>query len=254
MAVVLACGGKESSGTAEGSGSGSDTSQTEAGSDTDGTGNGSGSDTGSDTGESGTGTGGTGSGSDTSATTGSISSGTGSVTSGTGSGQTGTTTDTQTTGTGSGSGSTSTSGAICDETGTSTGTESFGPDVEDCELGVDRWRVCITEALEDGHERCEILGGYGPAWGPCMADCDPQDSGTSRTCDLDNGVGVEFCAAWSPDTVHRWGPCLVPECVVCQPGDSRECGEGTPYPDTIIYCVVDYAHGVPYWADGDCYT
>ena len=129
------------------------------------------------------------------------------------------------------------------------------PDAADpCEPGTDLWRACTSGAA--GAERCVyVVTGEDQGvhrWGPCEEACSEAEVGSSRACEVNGVVGVEYCGDALSRDDHLWQGCQPATCVACTPGDTRLCGPGTNYPDTVIPCLL--SDGVPYWAEGDCST
>lgn len=126
---------------------------------------------------------------------------------------------------------------------------------EPCEPEGATWRACTVGGVS-GFQRCtyvetgEDTGVH--RWGLCDQACTADQVGTTRACQVNGTPGIHYCAEIYGVEVPLWRDCLLPQCLACTPGDTKLCGPGTNYPDTLMKCIL--SDGVPVWFDGDCTT
>lgn len=124
-----------------------------------------------------------------------------------------------------------------------------------CDPEHDDWRDCATSGAS-GQQRCVYLttgedtGVY--RWGLCDEACAVASVGTTRACDVNGAPGLHYCSEVYGAPTPLWRACLLPACLACTPGETRLCGPGTNYPDTLMPCIL--SDGVPQWFAGDCTT
>jgi len=87
---------------------------------------------------------------------------------------------------------------------------------------------------------------------PCDSSAGDWRACTTRACHVNGTAGVHYCSEVYGVDVPLWRACLLERCLACTPGDTKLCGPGTNYPDSLQKCML--SDGVPVWFDGDCTT
>ena len=129
---------------------------------------------------------------------------------------------------------------------------------EDCDHDTQDWEACTATGGVAGFRRCGYVhvapDAIADIWSPCEEACTDGEHESYRACTLEGVAGKQFCDGHYayPTDNYVWGTCVPDECVPCSVGETKPCGEDTPYPNTLQECIID--NGIPKWFDGDCWT